>query len=78
MRELDWGRAMRMLGAASGLSQAELAEKAGTSPSHLAEIRAGRRTPGGRQAHPSINTLLRLAKVGGVDVSTLVFWAEGS
>lgn len=66
-----------MLGAASGFSQAGLAAKAGISPSHLAEIRSGRRTPGGRQAHPSIDTLLRLAEVGGVDVSTLVFWAEG-
>lgn len=66
-----------MLGAASGLSQAELAKEAGISPSHLAEIRAGRRTRGGRQAHPSVDTLLRLAEAGGVDVSTLVFWAEG-
>lgn len=78
MRELDWGRAMRMLGAAAGLSQAELAAKAGISPSHLAEIRAGRRTRGGRQSHPSIDTLLHLAEAGEVEVSTLIFWAEGS
>lgn len=77
MRELDWGRAMRMLGAARGLSQAELAAAAGISPSHLAEIRAGRRTKGGRQSHPSFDTLLRLAEAGGVDASLVVSWAEG-
>ncbi len=77
MRELDWGRAMRMLGAASGLSQTELAAKAGISPSHLAEIRAGRRTRGGRQSHPSIDTLLRLAEAGGYYLHDLILWAEG-
>ncbi len=77
MRELDWGRAMRMLAAFSGLSQAELAAKAGISPSHLAEIRAGRRTRSGRQSNPSIDTLLRLAEAGGAYLHDIILWAEG-
>lgn len=77
MPDLDWGRAVAMLCSASGLTQAELAKADGIAPSYLTALKAGRRTRGGRQAHPSIDTLLRLAKAGGVAASKLVGWAEG-
>lgn len=65
-----------MLGAACRLSQEELAKTAGISTSHLAAIRAGRARKGGRQSHPKVDTLLKLSEATGIDLSTIVTWAE--
>ena len=72
---MDYGRAIRVVRSAHGLSQRKLADRIGVSPSHLSLIESGKRDPSlklleeisGRLAVPMHLLTLLASDVGNVD-----------
>jgi transcriptional regulator with XRE-family HTH domain len=61
----DLGRRLKQLREAKGLTQVELAIKAGLSPSNVAQIEQGQRPD------PRVSTVAALAQALGVDIGDL-------
>lgn len=65
----DFAKAFRVVRAACGLSQSELAQRIGVSASHLSLIEHGRR-------QPSLKVIGNLAQVAGVPPSLIMLLAS--
>lgn len=67
---MDCARAIRIARAVRGYSQAELALRAGYSPSHISLLEDGKRTP-------SVHTLSNIAAATGARLDILTALATG-